>query len=80
MAQRCARWLSDKHLFKIKTNKACRGERFLTATGFVVGFLSHPEDIGEADAADANPKENALNEGTEAYAAQRVYGYVQAKT
>ena len=52
---------------------------FLTATGFV-GFLSHPEDIGEADAADAYPKENALNEGTEAYAAQRVYGYVQAKT
>ena len=46
---------------------------FLTATGFV-GFLSHPEDIGEADAADANPKENALNEGTEAYAAQRVSG------
>ena len=47
---------------------------FLTATGFV-GFLSHPEDIGEADAADAYPKENALNEGTEAYAAQRVSGY-----
>ena len=57
-----------------KTNKACRGERILTATGFVVGFLSYPEDIGEADAADANPKENALNEGTEAYAAQRVSG------
>ena len=37
--------------------------------------LSHPEDIGEADAADAYPKENALNEGPEAYAAQRVSGY-----
>ena len=46
----------------------------------LLDFLSHPEDIGEAGAADANPKENALNEGTEAYAAQRVSGYVQAKT
>ena len=40
----------------------------------LLDYLSHPEDIGEADAADANPKENALNEGTEAYAAQRVSG------
>lgn len=55
-----------------RTNKACRGERFLTATGFVVVFLAHPEDIGEADAADAYPKENTMNEGTEAYPAQRV--------